>query len=107
VSDSTPPTVVSTTFTQGAPSELRLTFDDRITSFSRSDILLRDPFDATPIPRARWGWSLTEVDGGSILSIRIKGAQPPGLYQLQINRNRITDDAGNPNARIRHNFTIA
>ena len=108
VSDSTPPVVTNTSFVQGAPSVLTITFDDRIASFSRSDILLRDPFTAEPIPRTRWGWALDEVDGKSVLSIRIKGAQPPGLYQFQINRNRITDDAGNPNpARIRYNFTIA
>jgi hypothetical protein len=106
VTDSTPPTVTSSTFTQSAPSELKLTFDDRVIGLTRRDILLRDPFTAEPIPRKRWGWSLSDVSGHSVLSIRIKAAQPAGTYQLQINANHITDDADNPNARLRRNFTI-
>ncbi len=107
VTDATSPTVASSTFTRGAPSELKLTFDDRIIGLSRHDILLRDPFTAEPIPRKRWGWSLGESSGRSVLSIRIKAAQPAGTYQLQINANHVTDDADNPNARIRRNFAIA
>lgn len=109
MSDGAPPAPANITFTQGAPSVVKVTFDDRVLGLSRKDILLRDPFDATPIPNSRWGWALTELsDGRSELSIRIKGAQPPGTYQMQINPNRITDDAGNANAkRIRFNFTIA
>ena len=106
LADHIPPAPSNITFTQGAPRVLKVTFNDHIEGLTRSDILLRDPFTAEPIPRTRWGWELTTVGDHSELSIRIKGAQPAGLYQFQINANRVTDDAGNPNARIRHNFTI-
>ena len=110
VADTTPPAVVASSFQQGAPSEVRITFNDLLVgSLTRSDILLRDAFDATPIPSKRWSWSVTEnVSGQTELLIRIKGAQPPGTYQLQINKGRISDDGGNANpARIRFNFTIS
>jgi hypothetical protein len=109
VSDSTPPAVTSMTFTQGAPSEVRLKFDDNLVgSLTRTDVLLRDPFTAVSVPRARWSFAVTEIDGRSVLLIRIKGAQPPGTYQLQINPGRISDDSGNASvSRIRYNFTIA
>jgi hypothetical protein len=109
IADATPPAVVATNFVQGSPSEVRLTFDDDLAgSLTRSDILLRDPFNATPIPRKRWSFDLSESNGQTELLIRIKGAQPAGTYQLQINPGRISDAAGNANpARIRFNFTIA
>ena len=108
VSDTTPPAVISTHFQQGAPSEVRLTFNDLLVgSLTRGDILLRDALDATPIPSKRWSFGITESGGQTELVIRIKGAQPAGTYQLQINKGRISDDAGNANAtRIRFNFTI-
>lgn len=103
--DSSPPVVENFTFTPGAPSELKLRFDDITLGLGRSDILLRDPFTAEPIPRARWGWAITESGGKTELSIRIKGAQPAGLYQLQINPGRFRDDAQNiSQSRIRYNF---
>src|SRR5262249_26175247 len=108
VADTTPPAVISGAFQQGAPSELRITFDDLlIGTLTRADILLRDALDATPIPTSRWPFSVTESAGQTELLIRIKGAQPPGTYQLQINKHRISDDGGNSNpSRIRFNFTI-
>src|SRR5207237_278263 len=52
LTDNTPPQVTSATFTQGAPSELRMSFDDDLYgSLTRSDILLRDAITGTPIPR--------------------------------------------------------
>jgi hypothetical protein len=107
VADKARPVVTSTNFQQGAPSVLTLTFDDHVRNLTRSDMLLRDPFTAEPIPRTRWGWSLDDAGDHDVLSIRVKGAQPPGTYQFQINKNKIQDDAGNPNGRIRANFTIA
>ncbi|MEO6434702.1 MAG: hypothetical protein ABIP55_02935 [Tepidisphaeraceae bacterium] len=108
VSDSTPPGVVSSSFVQGAPSEARIRFNDSLAgSLTRGDVLLRDPFDATPVPRKRWSFSVMEIDGETELLIRIKGAQPAGTYQLQINPGRISDDAGNVNVRrVRLNFMI-
>jgi hypothetical protein len=39
------------------------------------------------------------------MTIKVKGAQPAGLYQMQINPGRIADDSGNRNPkRIRFNF---
>jgi hypothetical protein len=107
--DSVAPRVASSTFKQGAPSEVRITFDDDLNgSLSRKDVLLRDPFDATPVPKNRWSFAVNELSNGQTeLVIAIKGAQPAGTYQLQINRGRVQDDAGNPNARVRFNFTIA
>ena len=108
LTDTTPPGVVSATFTPGAPHEVKITFDDRILGLSRADILIRDPVTAVPLPRTRWGWALDEVDGRSVLSIRVKAATPAGAYQVQINRNKFIDDGGNANTqRVRFNFTIA
>jgi hypothetical protein len=109
LTDATPPAVTNFAFTQGAPSEAKLTFDDNLYgSLGRKDILLRDPFTAEPIPRDNWGWQVTESDGHAELVVRIKGRQPAGTYQLQINPGKIADDSGNVNARrIRFNFTIA
>jgi hypothetical protein len=107
LTDKTPPGVVSSTFTPGAPHEVKITFDDRILGLSRSDILVRDPVTAVPLPRTRWGWALDEVNGRSVLSIRVKAATPAGMYQVQINRNKFIDDGGNANAaRVRFNFVI-
>jgi hypothetical protein len=103
--DASPPVVENFSFAPGAPSELKLRFDDIVLGLGRSDFLLRDPFTAEAIPRRRWGWAITESGGKSELSIRIKGAQPAGLYQLQINAGRFRDDAQNVSAsRIRYNF---
>jgi hypothetical protein len=107
LTDKSPPTVASATFTSGAPHEVKISFDDRILGLSRGDILLRDPITAVPLPRTRWGWALDEVDGKSVLSIHVKAATPAGTYQLQINRNKFIDDAGNANTlRVRYNVTI-
>jgi hypothetical protein len=107
LTDKTRPSMVSSTFTAGAPHELKITFDDRILGLSRSDLLLRDPVTAEPLPRTRWGWALDEVGGRSVLTIRVKAATPAGMYQLQINRNKFVDDGGNANTeRVRVNFTI-
>ncbi|MEA2707788.1 MAG: hypothetical protein QOF78_389 [Phycisphaerales bacterium] len=108
VSDNTPPAVTKVSFAQGAPSELRITFDDSLFgSLTRRDVLLRDPFTAEPVSRKRWSFAVVESDGKTELIIKIKGAQPPGTYQLQINPGHIVDDSGNANlTRIRHNFVI-
>jgi hypothetical protein len=109
VADNSPPAVTNVTFTQGAPSELHITFDDNLFgSLTRRDVLLRDPFTAEPVPKKRWSFGVVESDGKTELIVKIKGAQPPGTYQLQINPGHIADDSGNTNPkRIRHNFVIA
>jgi hypothetical protein len=109
VTDNTPPAVTNVSFTQGAPSELHMTFDDNLFgSLSRRDVLLRDPFTAEPLPKKRWSFGVVESDGKTELVVKIKGAQPPGTYQLQINPGHIADDSGNTNPkRIRYNFVIA
>ena len=106
VSDATPPVVIDDDFTPGAPSELRITFDDSLVdSLWRIDVLLRDPFTAEPVPRARWSFGVVESNGQTVMTIKVKGAQPAGLYQMQINPGRIADDSGNRNPkRIRFNF---
>ena len=105
-SDATPPAVVDDDFTPGAPSELRITFDDSLAgSLWRNDVLLRDPFTAEPVPRTRWSFGVVESNGQTVMTIKVKGAQPAGLYQMQINPGRIADDSGNRNPkRIRFNF---
>jgi hypothetical protein len=108
LTDTTPLAVTNAMFKQGAPSEVRLTFNDNLAgSIARKDILLRNPFDGTPLARNRWGWEAIESENETVLIVRIKGAAPPGAYQLQINAGRLQDDAGNSNARVRFNFTIA
>ena len=109
VSDNTPPTVTNVSFTQGAPSELHIMFDDNLFgSLTRRDVLLRDLFTAEPVPKKRWSFGVVESGGTTELIIKIKGAQPPGTYQLQINPGHIADDSGNTNPkRVRHNFVIA
>jgi hypothetical protein len=109
VADQTPPAVAASSFEQGAPSEVRLTFDDDLFgSLTRRDVLLREALDGAPIPRKRWSFAVTESPASTELLVRVKGAQPPGLYQLQINPGHIRDDAGNVNPkRVRFNFTIA
>ena len=91
---------------QGAPSELKITFDDSLYgSLTRSDVLLRDPFTAEPVPKKRWSFGVVESNGQTELIVKVKGRQPPGMYQLQINPGKIADDSGNTNPkRIRHNF---
>jgi hypothetical protein len=108
VTDNTPPVVTNVSFVQGAPSELRLTFDDSLFgSLTRGDVLLRDPFTAEPVPKKRWSFGVVESNGTTEMIIKVKGAQPPGTYQMQINPGRIADDSGNTNPkRIRHNFVI-
>src|SRR5262249_53400302 len=96
VADQTPPAVTSATFKQGAPSELRLTFDDNLYgSLTRGDVLLRTALYKKPIATDLWSFSVTESLGKTELLIKIKGATPPGNYELQINAGRINDDAGN------------
>ena len=106
ISDATPPVVIDDDFTPGAPSELKITFDDSLNgSLTRGDVLLRDPFTAEPVPRARWSFGVTESNGQTVMTIKVKGAQPARLYQMQINPGRIADDSGNRNPkRIRFNF---
>lgn len=108
LTDQTPPALATATFTQGVPSELHLTFNDSLYgSLTRGDVLLRNAIDATPIPRDRWSFILTESADETDLLIRIKSSQPPDLYQFQINPNRLRDDSGNLNPkRIRFNFRI-
>ena len=86
-----------------------MTFDDNLFgSLTRRDVLLRDPFTAEPVPKKRWSFGVVESEGKTELIIKIKGAQPPGTYQLQINPGHIADDSGNANPkRIRYNFVIA
>jgi hypothetical protein len=109
VADATPPAVSNVSFQPGAPTTIRLTFDDNLFgSLARKDILLRDRITGAAIPRTRWAMVVTESTDQTELLIRIKGAQPPGRYQLQINPGKISDDSGNVNAaRIRFNFTLA
>jgi hypothetical protein len=106
VSDATPPVVVNDSFVPGAPSELKITFDDSLYgSLTRRDVLLRDPFTAEPVPTRRWSFGVVESNGQTVMTIKVKGAQPAGLYQMQINPGRIADDSGNRNPkRIRFNF---
>jgi len=109
IADNTPPTVTDTSFTQGAPSEVRLKFDENLFgSLTRRDVLVHSAIDGTPVPRERWSFFVDDdAPGGTELLVRVKGAQPPGVYQVQINRGKIRDDSGNPTtARIRVNFTI-
>jgi hypothetical protein len=48
---------------------------------------------------------VVESNGQTVMTIKVKGAQPAGLYQMQINPGRIADDSGNRNPkRIRFNF---
>ncbi|MGB7161259.1 MAG: hypothetical protein WBD40_24585, partial [Tepidisphaeraceae bacterium] len=109
IADNTPPAATDATFTQGAPSEVRITFNDNLFgTLTRRDVLLRNAIDGTAIPRERWSFLATDSPEGTELLVRVKGAQPPGVYQLQINPGRIWDDSGNPSvARVRFNFTIA
>jgi len=85
---------------------LRIIFDDSLYgSLTRRDVLLRDPFTAEPVPRTRWSFGVIESNGRTVMTIKVKGAQPAGLYQMQINPGRIADDSGNRNPkRIRFNF---
>lgn len=108
VADNVPPAAAGASFTQGAPSEVRVTFNDNLFgSLTRRDVLLRNAVDGTPIPREWWSFFAADSNDGTELLIRIKGAQPPGTYQLQINPGRIWDDAGNASVtRVRFNFTI-
>lgn len=110
VADNTPPALTEGTFAQGAPSEIRLSFDDNVAgSLTRDDIFLRNAISGEPIANARWYAEVTDSPGGGTqLSVFVRGAQPPGEYWMQINPFRVTDDAGNANRRrIRFNFTIA
>lgn len=106
VSDNTPPAVTNVSFAPGAPSELRITFDDSLFgSLTRGDVLLRDPVTAEPVPNKRWSFGVVESTGTTELIVKVKGAQPAGMYQLQINPGKIADDSWNRNPqRIRHNF---
>ncbi len=109
VADNIPPAVTSGTFAEGAPSELRLTFNDNLYgSLTRDDVFLRNGITGDAIPNARWYTHITDSPDGTVLSVFVKGAQPPGQYWMQINPFRISDDSGNPNRqRVRFNFTIA
>ena len=108
MTDATPPSLSNLTFQPGAPTEIRLTFDDNLFgSLARKDILLRDRITGEPIPRTRWSMLITESASETELLIRIRSAQPPGRYQLQINAGKFSDDSGNLNtSRIRFNFTL-
>ncbi len=108
VADNTPPALTEGTFTQGAPSELRLTFNDNLHgSLTRDDIFLRNAITGAAITQARWYVEVSDSPDGTELSLFVKGAQPPGQYWMQINPFRLRDDSGNPNRkRVRFNFTI-
>ncbi|HEV2292777.1 MAG TPA: hypothetical protein VGR35_02920 [Tepidisphaeraceae bacterium] len=109
VADNTSPAVTQGTFAQGAPSEIRLTFNDNLYgSLTRDDIFLRNGISGEPIPNARWYTQISDSPDGTVLSVFVKGAQPPGQYWMQINPFRISDDSGNANRqRVRFNFTIS
>ena len=109
VADQRPPAVIAKSFKQGAPSELRLTFDDNLYgSLTRGDVLLRTALYKKPIATENWSFAVTETLGRTNLLIKIKGATPPGNYELQINAGRISDDSGNPTtATFKYTFTIA
>jgi hypothetical protein len=108
VADNTAPAVTAGTFTQGAPSEIRLTFNDNLAgTLTRDDIFLRNAITGDPIINRRWYTEITDSPDGTVLKVFVKGAQPPGQYWMQINPFRIQDDAGNFNRkRVRFNFTI-
>jgi hypothetical protein len=103
VADSSAPVLSDASFVRGSPSEVRLTFDDHLGgSLARGDVLLRDAFSGKPVPRERWSLGVLESAMRTDAVIRIRGAQPAGTYQVQINARRIRDDAGNANiSRIR------
>jgi hypothetical protein len=107
VADRRPPGVRSVQFSQGSPHVLRVTFNDNLhRSLTRSDVILHYG-DAGPLmPGSRWAMSLNDSPAGTQLVIRIDATQPAARYQFQINRGRISDDAGNANFLIRFNFTI-
>jgi hypothetical protein len=109
VADNTPPAVTASTFTQGAPSEIRLMFNDNLAgTLTRDDIFLRNAITGDPIINSRWYTEITDSPDGTVLKVFVKGAQPPGQYWVQINPFRIQDDSGNFNRkRVRFNFTIA
>jgi hypothetical protein len=109
IGDRKPPAVTTKSFKQGAPSELKLTFDDNLYgSLTRGDLLLRSALYKAPIPTDNWSLAITESNGRTDVLIKIKGATAPGNYELQINAGRISDDAGNPTTTtFKYNFTIA
>jgi hypothetical protein len=109
IADQTPPAVIARSFKQGAPSELKLTFDDNLLgSMTRGDVLLRTAQFKKPIPTDDWSFALTETLGRTNLLIKIKGRTAAGNYELQINAGRISDDSGNATTTtFKYLFTIA
>jgi hypothetical protein len=108
VADQKPPALIASSFKQGAPSDLTLTFDDNLYgSLTRGDITLRNTATGATIASDRWSMSITESTGKSIAVIHIKAAQAAGAYQLQISVGKISDDSANATtSAIRVNFTI-
>jgi hypothetical protein len=109
LTDNAPPAITAGTFTHGAPSEIRLTFDDNLAgTLTRDDIFLRNAITGDAFLDSRWYTEITDSPEGTVLKVFVKGAEPPGQYWMQINPFRIQDDSGNFNRkRVRFNFTIA
>jgi hypothetical protein len=110
VTDQTPPAVAETSFVQNGPSELRVTFNERLLpgSLTRDDIFMRNGVTGEAIPNARWWIEVDDAPAGTELTVFIKGAQPGGQYWMRINPFRIRDDSGNLNRRrVRAYFTLA
>src|SRR5688572_22168483 len=108
VADDRPPVVTGASIVAGSPSVLSLTFDDHLFgSLTRRDVLLRDRTSGAAIPSERWSFGVVQSLDETELTVRIKGAQPAGKYQLLINPGRFHDDAGNANVQpVRFNFTL-
>ncbi len=95
--------------TIGAPTVVQFTFNDNLAgSLTRGDILLRNTDTGDAIPSSKWSYSVSETDTQTVLEIHIKAAAVSnGLFQLQINKHKISDDAGNVNrVRLRSDFTL-
>jgi hypothetical protein len=109
VADDRPPVVSGASFLQGSPSVLGITIDDNLSgSLTRGDVLLRDRDTGASIDRGRWSFGVLESIDETELTIRIKGAQPAGKYQLLIGPGSFHDDAGNLlSGPVRFNFTLA
>jgi len=108
VSDATPPAIVSSSFTQGAPYVLKMRFDDNLAgTLDRGDIRLRNRKTGTNIPSKNWSFALSEGNGFTDITLNIRSATPVGPYQLQVGRGQIEDDSYNVRTgAVRYNFTL-
>jgi hypothetical protein len=107
-SDNTPPAITSTSFRQASPHRLSFSINDNLNgSLTRGDIRLRNRVISDLIPRNRWSMTLTETNGQTNVTIRIRSSVQAGRYQLQIGRRAFSDDSGNIRIGVvRYNLTI-